>query len=178
MKTLFLLSLFLFALTSIHFAQGRKVDSIYTAITESKCKKLKPQGDGVIYRAECEGVGGYKIISLGSDHRQAIDLLTPKKKTLAIDLWSNFSAAPASLGENIEWRVTGKGKAVIPFAIIVRVNLRSDPNNENKIESSLFVIKIESAAACVTDIVAPDMANQNIKARELADASKTVPCKA
>lgn len=157
-------------------AQVDRKDSIYTALNESKCKKLKPSGDGVLYRAECPGVGGYKLIHLGGDHRDTIQIVSSRKKTLDVDLWSGLSAAPGSLGSNVEWRVFGRGKSARPVALIVRVNVRPDPDNSGRVESSLVVVKLRPDSACVTDVVAHDVSNQNVVARQYADAAETRPC--
>jgi len=76
----------------------------------------------------------------------------------------------ASIGEKIEWRTKGG----VPVALIARFNV-ADAEDSSKSTSYLMVSKIGKASSCVTDVVKPQ-ANQNEKARELADAASGKPC--
>lgn len=158
-------------------AQAKKIESIYTDLTATTCKKLKADSDnGVLYSGECRGVGGYKLILLEGEHRQLLNLVTPKGMEIELNLAQDISAAPSSLGNKVEWRVQREGKKLKPFALIVRLNIFDNPDNSEKAKSYLVVAKIAGETACVTDVVEPAVPNQNAKARELADASVEKSC--
>lgn len=158
------------------FASAQKIDSIYTELSDTKCKTLESNPDeGGSYVGECAGVGGYKLRVLEGDLRQTLNIVQPTSGNIwELDFWyikSGFSA----VGDKAEWRVFKKGKTVKPFALIVRYNVSEDAEDASKTTSYLFVTKIDGETACVTDVVAPSK-NQNIKARQLADASAGKSC--
>lgn len=174
-KTLFCI-FYLTVLAVAAFGQT-KIESIYTSLATKDCKTIEQSDEGAgWYRGACPGVGGYKLELLEGDIRQTIDIIAPDKKKYELALWRVVSPAFSATGEKAEWRVTRKGKTVTPLALIVRFNANENSENPEKITSRLVVVKITKTQACITDIVEPT-ANQNVKARELADASAGKPCK-
>ena len=175
MKQFFLILILLTFFSYSGFAQTEKIESIYTDFGDKNCKKLKldPE-DGILYRGECRGVGGYKLIFYESEHHQSLDLIAPDGKKF--DLKLQISAAPSFLGQKAEWRVRKVGKKIIPTALIVRMNVLDDPDDREKTRSFLLVIKITKDAACMTDKIEPSVKDQNEKARELADVAAEKPC--
>lgn len=168
---LFLSALFSFVIS----AQTRKVESIYTNFGDENCRELKNGSEnGILYTGECRGVGGYKLIFYESEHHQSLDLAAPDGKNFDLNLI--ISVAPSYLGKTAEWRVRKEGKKVIPIALIVRVNVRDNPDNFEKVKSYLVVTKITKEAACVVEKVPPIGKAQNEKARLIADASADKPC--
>ena len=157
------------------FAAGLAVaqnKSVYTSTKTNSCRTIKQSSQGAgYYVGECAGTGGYKIQLLEDDIRQSINIITPAKKKFELDFWGFFSRFSA-VGEKIEWR-TSKG---VPVALIARFNV-SNEQDETKNDSYLIVSKIGRSSSCVTDIVNPGP-RQNEKARELADAASSKPCKA
>jgi hypothetical protein len=176
MKNL-LLSTFWLTISAIGiFAQAKNTESIYTGLSESDCQTIEQSDeDAGWYRGICPGVGGYKLELLESDIRQTINVISPDGKKSELELWSVVSGGFSSVGNKTEWRVTRSGPKITPLALIVRYNVQN-PATE-KTESFLAVIKITKSETCVTDIVKP-VANQNVKARQLADTSAKKPCKA
>ena len=175
MKQILLIAILLTLLSSSGFAQTEKVESIYTDFGDKNCKQLKTDAeDGILYRGECRGVGGYKFIFYESEHHQSLDLVAPDGKKFDLNL--QISVAPSYLGKKAEWRVRKQGKKIIPTALIVRMNVLDDPDDREKAKSFLLVIKITKDAACLTDKIEPSVENQNLKARELADVAAEKPC--
>ena len=157
-------------------AQTKKTESIYTSLSEKSCKTLEQSDEGSgWYRGECPGVGGYKLQVTEGDIRQSIDVVMPNKKRFELDLTLNVSPAFSSVGEKVEWRVTGKGKSVAPYALIVRYNASENSEKPEQNTSYLVVVKIAKNLACVTDVVKPST-KANERARELADVSVNKPC--
>jgi hypothetical protein len=176
MKQAIFIALILTYFSVIVSAQTEKIESVYTDFGDKNCKKLKTDTEGgILYRGECRGVGGYKLIFYESEHHQTLDLIAPNGKEFDLDLV--ISAAPSYLGQKAEWRVRKQGKKMIPIALIVRMNVLDDPDDREKAKSFLLVIKITKDAACVTDKIEPSVENQNLKARELADVSAEKPCR-
>ena len=156
------------ALSSFASAQNK---SVYTSTKTEGCRTVKSNpNEGGSYEGECLGVGGYKVRLLEGDIRQTLNIITPSKKKFELDFWG-FYGGFSSIGEKIEWRTKGG----IPVALIARF-IVADAENEKKNTSYLMVSKIGKTKSCVTDVVMPG-ANQNEKARELADAASGKPCK-
>ena len=159
------------------FGQTKKVESLYTNLGVKDCKTTAQTDDeGGSYRGQCPGVGGYKLELLEGDLRQSITVLAPNKKKYELDLWSVVSGGFSSIGAKAEWRVTRAGKTITPNALIVRYNAAENPGDSTKTTSYLVIVKITKTSACVTDVVQP-AADQNVKARQLADASAGKACK-
>jgi hypothetical protein len=158
------------------FASAQKIDSIYTDLSDTKCKTLELNEDeGGDYIGECAGVGGYKLQVIEGDLRQSINIIqNTSGNKWELDFWSIKSGFSA-VGEKAEWRVIKKGKTVKPIALIVRYNVSEDAEDSSKTTSYLIVTKIDGETACVTDVVKPSK-DQNAKARQLADNSAGKPC--
>ena len=157
-------------------APAAPANSTYTGLDEKTCKKTEPNPNskGVIYQAECPGVGGYKVIHSASDHSAELTLVDPAGKSTDLGLRDAVnSAAGFIVGDKMEWRLGDKG---VPTAFIVRANKFIDPVDLNKQESNLLVGKISANGSCVTDVVGPSTPDQNARARELADTAKDRPC--
>jgi hypothetical protein len=175
MKLLFLITILLSAVNGL--AQSSRIESVYTDL--KSCRELKTDGEsGILYRGRCAGVGGYKIILSESEHHQTINLLTPKGTELELNFLSqNGSVAPSSVGKTIEWRIRREGKKIKPLALIARLNRFGNPDKPSQATSYLLIVKIKGEAACVTDVIEPTAANQNLEARKSADNSANTPCR-
>lgn len=146
--------------------------SVYTSTKTSACRTISSNPDeGGSYEGECRGAGGYKVRLIEGDIRQTLNIITPARKKFELDFW-RFYGGFSYIGEKIEWRM----KKTAPVALIARF-IVADPENSAKNTAYLMVSKISKTAACVTDVVEPQ-ANQNEKARELADLAMSKPCKA
>lgn len=160
------------------FAQNSKIDSVYSSLNTKDCKTLESETEGAgWYRGECKGIGGYKLQVTEGDIRQSIDVIAPDKKKYELDFIGKVSSGFSAVGEKAEWRVTGSGKSVSPFALIVRFNVSENPEDSTKNTSYLIVSKITKGEICITDIVKPG-AKANEEARRLADSAATKPCMA
>lgn len=144
--------------------------SVYTSTKTGACRTISSHSGGAgSYEGECTGVGGYKVRLLEGDIRQTLNIITPAKKKFELNFWG-FYGGFSSIGEKIEWRT----KAGVPVALIARFNV-ADAEDSSKSTSYLMVSKIGRTSSCVTDVVKPQ-ANQNEKARELADAASGKAC--
>jgi hypothetical protein len=142
--------------------------SSYTSVRS--CHEIGTKSDkDLLYEGECPGIGGYKLRLLEGDLRQSLTLVTPVKKKQELNFWSLYGGF-SWVGEKVEWRL----KKGVPVALIARLTAVNP--EDNKSTSYLVVVKITKSSSCVTDMVAP-MAKQNEKARELADAAASKPCR-
>lgn len=174
MKHILFLIFALLILTVGGFAQTKKIESIYTGTLVKDCKTIEQDDEGAgYYRGECPGVGGYKLELIEGDIRQTINLLAPDGTSSELNFWSSVSGGFSAVGEKAEWRVTRSGNKITPFALIIRFNAQNAETQKN--DSFLVVVKIEGNSACITEIIKPVM-NQNVKARQAADASANKPC--
>lgn len=171
-----LLSAFWLTISAIGLlAQVKNIESIYTGLSTRDCKTIEQSDENAgWYRGVCPGVGGYKLELLEGDIRQTINVIDPNGNKSELELWSVVSSGFSSVGEKAEWRVTRSGSKIIPSALIVRYNVHNPATEKN--DSYLVVIKITKEETCVTDVVKP-VANQNVKARQLADEAPKKPCK-
>ena len=168
MRKIFIALFCFIALASLAVAQNK---SVYTSTKTGACRTIKSNpNEGGSYEGECVGVGGYKVRLLEGDIRQTLNIITPAKKKFELEFWG-FYGGFSSIGEKIEWRTKGG----VPVALIARF-IVADSENEKKNTSYLMVSKIGKTKSCVTDVVLPG-ANQNEKARELADVASAKPCK-
>ncbi len=154
-------------------------NSIYTDLNDKVCKEVKPGpgDDGSIYKGECPGTAGYKVVNMATDHTQALTITDPAGKSHDVDFRGPLgTAADVFLGDKLEWRMTGKDKDAKPYSFIVRVNVQKEPGKYDKQDSNLAVVKISKDSICVTDFVKPSEKEQNVKARELSDTAASRPC--
>jgi len=169
------LTIFIFSICVI--AQTAKVESVYTKLDTKSCKTLESSVEEAgWYRGECKGIGGYKLQLTEGDIRQSIDVIAPNKKKYELDFSGNVSSAFSYVGAKAEWRVTRKGKTIIPIALIVRFDASENPEDSTKTSSYLVVSKITKNQICVTAVIKPS-ATANEEARKLADVSASKSCK-
>jgi hypothetical protein len=146
--------------------------SIYTDLSDTKCKTLKLREDeGGSYLGECRGVAGYKLNVLEGDLRQSIDVITPRGKRYELNLW-NVSGGFSSVGPTAEWRMKGRK----PVALIVRYNVSENPEETSKLTSYLVVVKLTNNEICITSALKPTRLH-NSEARKAADKAATQPCR-
>ena len=158
--------------TTFALAADAQNTSVYTDLTDKKCKTLESNPDeGASYLGECPGVGGYKLQLVEGDLRQSVNVIDPKGKKTELNLW-NISGGFSSLGEQAEWRMKGK----IPVALIMRFNVSEAPEDSSRITSYLVVVKLTKEAVCVTDALKPTRSH-NYEARRAADRSATRKCR-
>ena len=147
-------------------------ESVYTELTPAKCKLVK---EDVEYQAEkCPGLAGYSLLSIYSDQRQSITVVSPQGKEHPLNYWEVITPAMSHLGEKAEWRVVKEGGKILPKALIVRVTTAPHLQTEKK-ASYLAVAKIGPEEICVTDRIEPGP-QANEKARQAADVSAAKPC--
>lgn len=154
-------------------------NSVYTELNDKACKELAPGADedGIIYKGDCPGTAGFKVVNISTDHTQGLIITDPAGKSHKIDLRGPLgTAADVFLGDKIEWRTKATEQGTMPYAIIVRVNVQKEPGNYDKQDSNLAVAKITKDTICVTDIVPPSQKDQNVKARELSDTAANRQC--
>ena len=169
MKT-HILSAILLSLALSVFASAQN-KSVYTDLTGARCKTIKSNPEeGGSYVGECKGIGGYRLQVVEGDLRQTVNVITPSKKKLELNLWRAFGGF-STVGPKAEWRME-KG---VPVALIVRFMVSEIADQPEKITSYLIVSKVSTTAACIVGAVQPGK-NQNIEARKLADAAPSKPC--
>lgn len=148
--------------------------SVYTALGEKQCRKLKTPEAGD-YEARCRGVAGYALLLTEGDLRQNITVITPQGTKHSLELWNVISGGFSSVGPKAEWRMESQKGKLAPVALIVRYNANEDPEHPEKHNSYLAVAKITAAEICVTDKILPG-SRANEEARVAADVAASKPC--
>ncbi|HEX3526788.1 MAG TPA: hypothetical protein VH988_06955 [Thermoanaerobaculia bacterium] len=151
-----------------------RLTSVYTSLDATKCRTVERHEAGASSAQRCSGVAGYHLLVLDDDNRMSITVEDPKGGQHPLELWTLVSSHFSTLGKTAEWRVDATVKPVKPAALIVRFNA-ADPET-TKETSSLAVIKLSAAAACLVDVVPPGK-EQNQKAQESADTAQEKPCR-
>lgn len=168
MKTAFVILFVILMLGSAAIAQNR---TVYTSTRTSDCKQKRTGNEAhADYVGVCRGVGGYKLEVIEGDLRQTINVISPAGKRSRLD-FTRFFASFSYIGEKLEWRT----KRGVPVALISRYYV-DDPETGKQSRSVLFVTKISPKGSCVVDIV-EEVTKQNERAREVADAAGSKPCK-
>ncbi|MEP6900814.1 MAG: hypothetical protein ABJA66_03630 [Actinomycetota bacterium] len=157
---------FLLLLSTLTFAQNK---SVYTPLTDNKCKITPDLQIAGNMSGLCQGVANYKLQIAVDDERMSVSVIASAQKTFDLDFWGYFGNF-SQIGEKAEWRMNGK----TPVGLIVRYDV-SDRGEGNKPTSYLMISKISSTESCVVAIVKPGK-NQNAEARKLADSASNKPC--
>lgn len=152
-----------------------KLVSVYSDLSESKCKTIEVDKETGSSTQSCVGIGGYKLLVLDDDARQSITVVTPGGKQHPLEFWQVVTHAFSSVGNKAEWRVSRSKGKVSPAALIVRVNASEDSANPNRLTSYLAVVKVTSEEICVTHKIPPG-AKANENARHAADTARTAAC--
>lgn len=152
--------------------QAATLESIYTDLKPAKCKVTKE--DVEYQESKCAGVGGYTLLSIYSDQRQSVTIVSPQGKEFPLNYWEVVTPRMMHTGDKAEWRVLKENGKVTPKALIVRVTAPAGEQS-TKTKSYLAVAKITPEASCVTDRIEPGP-QANEQAQIAADASAAKPC--
>jgi len=153
--------LFALALAVVVAAGGASAQdwtSSYTTHDYGKCRKAKPDEDGVsVHR--CAGKAGIAVIWTAGDDSSSVDFgASPTQETISDK--ANFFEA----GKTIEWRGP---KGAAPKAAILRY---ATGQRIGKLDGSrLVVYRVGDGASCVIGSVDGRTADANAQARRLAD---------
>lgn len=148
------------------------IRSVYTSLAEKDCRVTERDEEVGGTSSRCPGAAGYALVVHDYDARMSVDIVAPGGRALPLRYSGVVTANFSAVGERAEWRMRG----ATPMALIVRLNANEDPENPERTTSYLTVARITATSACVTDRIAPTVANANEAARQAADRSATRPC--
>lgn len=140
--------------------------SRFTSIDSAQCPLIEENvEEGGWWRRLCEGLAGYKLELSESDLRQDMVVLSADGRRSELGL-SDIVANGAfnSLGKTAEWRGADPAS---PQALIVRLDVASDPEGKKPDVSKLVVVRLKPPA-CIVAVVPPG-SGQNEAARTIAD---------
>jgi len=153
-------------------SNAQRVSSVYTSILDGGCHLQ--QSDEMGSELICPGVSGYKLKIVDFDNRMTVSVIDPRGREHPLNFQDTITRGFSTLGKKAEWRVVRKNGALIPIALIIRVN-QDEINGIGEV-SYLSVSKISRSEICVTDRINPTV-NQNSQARRAADAAASKPCR-
>ena len=139
----------------------------YTSLTGCTLTRSAPEEAGFVEH-ECEGEGGYRLRRTESDLRENLIVLSPDGGEHSLELPALAKGAFSSVGERVEWRGATGADGFVPEALVVRQSVMEDPDPAVPEVSYLVVARL-APRACVVARVPPGP-DQNVRARELADA--------
>ncbi|MFN2510121.1 MAG: hypothetical protein ABR568_01610 [Pyrinomonadaceae bacterium] len=87
----------MFAFTLSNKAQA-KLESVYSDLSESKCRTIEVVKETGDTTQACPGIGGYKLLVLEGDLRQSITVVTPGGDNHPLDFWPVITGAFSSVG--------------------------------------------------------------------------------
>jgi len=156
----------------------QRVSSVFTSIdvfSDSDRSCRLQQSDDITSEWICPGVGGYKLKIIDSDNRMDASVMDPRGKEHPLNFQDAITRSFSSLGQKADWRVVRKNGALVPIALIIRVN--ESGFEGRRTASYLSVSKIGGSEICVTDRIAPTV-DQYKRALRAADVAINRPCRA
>jgi opacity protein-like surface antigen len=157
-------------------ASAQAVQSVYTDLSGKTCKTLEEDADSAGYMLEqCRGVAGYKLQVVSQDDRQTVVVVKPDGSKHELDLGVIGGGGFSGLRGKAEWRIKRQKGKIVPIALIIRLDVSTDPSDSTKITSFLSVSKITPQNICYIEAIDPSP-DANVKARKLADSSADKPC--
>ena len=151
-------------------SQAADWHSQYSNLTPPDCRTISSDEHGA--RLRCVGPAKYQLELLASD-REDVNLIYPSGKVHKLKLIQTVGNGFSHLGKKAEWRFTSGANE--PSALILRFNVVEDSNNIGASTSYLVVSKITPAQACVTAIIKPSAAANEL-AREQSQEATNRPC--
>lgn len=157
-------------------ASAQAIQSVYTDLGGKSCKTLERDDEAAGYLLEqCAGVAGYKLQVVSGDDRQSITVVKPDGSKHELSFGLIGGGGFSGLGAKAEWRVKRENGKVVPIALIVRLNVSTNPSEPDKTTSYLTVTKITPREICLVEAIEPKP-NANEAARAAADSSAAKPC--
>ncbi|MGC4049120.1 MAG: hypothetical protein QM757_06345 [Paludibaculum sp.] len=155
------------------------IHSEFTSLQPAACQQKVGQNDpnDTPYLA-CPGIGGYTLhVRKVESGRISLDVVDPGGQARPLNLQDTVTRSMTNLTGQAEWRVpTGGGGGALPVALIVRVEVREDDGDPEKVtQTYVTVAKITADAACVTDRI-PEGAQPAEKVLAAADTARQRPC--
>lgn len=148
--------------------------SIYSPLTDKKCKLIDTYDEGGYSLQACPGVLGYTLQVEDFDARMTIIVVDPENNEHPQDYCQFVTGHFSELGEKAEWRIGKVDGKERPIALIVRV-YSQDLDNVYKKVSYLAVSKITPEEICVTNRILPGP-KQNELAKQAADRAISSKC--
>ena len=172
MKTKLLTILILVSAFSVPaLAQGQKIESVRTELSEKNCMEREDAdpGNGVLGITRCRGTAGYSIEVENYEHGQGVSLITPAGEKHYVDMFTPMGEE-SYLDKEIEWRGIRSGNTFNPSAIIFEHNIVQRADRDKEPETKIAVVRIGSYnGAC---LIADGVENKNYgmnEARGFAD---------
>src|SRR5260221_1295870 len=113
------------ACAGIRLAAAQPADaprSIYTSLAKSACTVLEINEEEASGIARCPGAGGYSLLLIEHDDRMSLTIVAPDASEHPLDFFPIVTQHFSTLGNTVEWRVSGQGAKIVPRALIARVN--------------------------------------------------------
>lgn len=112
-------AILLAALLSVPLTSGAAT-SAYSDLYGSHCKTIE-RGHGTRTR-RCEGVAGYRLLVHEVEATTSLDIVSPRGEVWPLDYWEVVTPGLARVGRKAEWRMERRGGALVPVALLVRLD--------------------------------------------------------
>jgi hypothetical protein len=176
MRLKYMLPAICLLLACAYAAAAQGIQSVYTDLKGKQCKTLERNDEEAGYLLEqCAGVGGYKLQIVSGDDRQSITIVKPDGSKHELNMGQVGGGGFSYLGDKAEWRVRRENGKIVPIALIVRLNVSTNPSDSSQTTSFLTVSKITPQKICLVEIIDPKL-GANEAARAVADSSAGKAC--
>lgn len=151
-------------------AHAETLSSVYTSLEGPSCKVISKDPETGDQTTRCPGTGGYSILVQESDDRASLTIISPKNRSLALNLWDVAIPGFSTLGRQIEWRNITRHRKRTPVGIIVQVDTVDQTDIEHpKPMSFLIVASVAENVACITAKIPTTQPDALLSARRVAD---------
>lgn len=117
-------SALLAALLMLGAGRAGAATSLYSDLYGSHCKTVEHSHGARTRR--CDGVAGFRVLVHEVEATTSVDIVTPRGAVWPLDYWDVVTPGLARVGRKAEWRVERRGGALVPVALLVRLDTAPD----------------------------------------------------
>lgn len=139
------------ALLALAAGSAQAATSLYSDLYGSHCKTIDvDRGSGARTR-RCAGVAGYALLVHEADATTSVDIVTPRGQVWPLDYWDVVTPGLARVGRKAEWRIERRGAALVPVALLVRLDTANPRMSGPRMASGAILTgaRIARDGACV-----------------------------
>lgn len=111
-------------LLALHAGRAGAATSLYSDLYGVHCKTVERSAGTRTRR--CEGVAGFRLLVHEVEATTSVDILTPRGAVWPLDYWDVVTPGLARVGRKAEWRMERRGGALVPVALLVRLDTTPD----------------------------------------------------
>ena len=111
-------------LLAFHAGRAGAATSLYSDLYGVHCRTVERSAGARTRR--CEGVAGFRLLVHEVEATTSVDIVTPRGAVWPLDYWDVVTPGLARVGRKAEWRMARRGGALVPVALLVRLDTTPD----------------------------------------------------